>query len=419
MQVINSFIEFLQQMGAQAIMPVFIIIIGLVIRVPLKDLIKAALTVAVGFIGMFAMMGILGSSIAPSVASMAEKMGLQLTALDVGWTVPASFAWAYYLAPVVFLLTFGVNIVMILLGWTRTLNVDVWNFHNFMFAAAVIDVTTGNTVLALAAAVITNVTALLMADWAYKLTEKDYPGISFAHAFTVYWIPLSLLLNKLWGIIPGVKKVQADPETLIKKFGNWGDPMFIGFILGFLITLVAGLGVQAAILTGLSLAAVMLLLPKMVAYLMEGVSVIATRIQEVAEGSKLLRGKELLIGVDGGLLIGRPGSIVMGVVMVPIVLVIAFILPGNKTIPMGDLAVLYGLWQWTVICAKDNVFRGILSATVISALTLWIASDFAPAVTLMAEGVGYALPAGMNQITALALGNEIIPWLFYRLALLF
>ena len=57
MQAIQSVISFMQNLGAACMMPIFVFIIGLVVRVPLKQLLKASVTVGCGFIGTFMEIG--------------------------------------------------------------------------------------------------------------------------------------------------------------------------------------------------------------------------------------------------------------------------------------------------------------------------------------------------------------------------
>ena len=418
MNILMSVLDFIRNIGPQAIMPIFMIIIGLIVRVPFGKLIRAALTVAIGFIGMNLMIGLLAGSLAGPAQSMADNFGLTLETLDVGWAAIAGFSWASILVPVVFLMTLGINFGMIALGWTRTINVDVWNYHVYMFAAQIVLLQTQNVVLALLAAAITIVTSLLIADWAYPLTEHIFPGISFPHAFTVYWIPLGMLMNKLYDRIPGFRDIKADPDSIREKLGFMGEPAILGFILGILIGILSKVDFTEIVTLGLSMAAVMILLPRMVSLLMEGISTIASGVSEFAQSSKLLKGKPILIGADGGLLMSRPSVLAMAVLMIPITLIISFILPGNRVLPLGELAVLGGVWQWSVITAKENVIRGLMTAIVCCIGTLLVATSLAPIVTEMAVSTGYVLPEGVSSIIGLANGNFLVPWAFWKITAL-
>lgn len=65
MQAIQSVIDFMQNLGAACMMPIFVFIIGLIVRVPFKQLLKASITVGCGFIGTFMVMNLLSTYIGP------------------------------------------------------------------------------------------------------------------------------------------------------------------------------------------------------------------------------------------------------------------------------------------------------------------------------------------------------------------
>ena len=102
MQAIQSVISFMQNLGAACMMPIFVFIIGLVVRVPLKQLLKASVTVGCGFIGTFMVMDLLAKYIGPISTGLVEKFNLSLDVIDVGWPVTGSFAWAVPIAPLIF-----------------------------------------------------------------------------------------------------------------------------------------------------------------------------------------------------------------------------------------------------------------------------------------------------------------------------
>ena len=128
MEVIQSFINFMQNLGAACMMPIFVFIIGLVVRVPIKQLLKASVTVGCGFIGTFMVMDLLAEYIGPISTGLVEKFNLSLDVIDVGWPVTGSFAWAVPIAPLIFVGVFALNIILIVAGFTRTLDVDIWNY---------------------------------------------------------------------------------------------------------------------------------------------------------------------------------------------------------------------------------------------------------------------------------------------------
>lgn len=195
--------------------------------------------------------------------------------------------------------------------------------------------------------------------------------------------------------------------------------MFIGLIVGVVLAILAGQTPTEVIVSGLNISAVMLLLPKMVSLLMEGLSTIAEYTQKWAQNMKFLKGKELYIGIDGGILMGRPSVIVVGVIMIPIMLVIAAILPGNRVLPIADLAVLTSWFCWCPVAAKDNIFRGIVSAIIQGVIILLIATAMTNIHDIMAIQSGYVYAEGVAHTSALVMGQELVPDALYFLFNLF
>ena len=78
-------------------------------------------------------------------------------------------------------------------------------------------------------------------------------------------------MNWLFDRIPGLRDWKADPESIQKRFGVFGDSTVMGFLIGLIIGILAGYDVagtgQLAVKTG----AVMALCQKWLLILMEGV----------------------------------------------------------------------------------------------------------------------------------------------------
>ena len=97
--------------------------------------------------------------------------------------------------------------------------------------------------------------------------------------------------------------------------------------------------------------------------------------------------------------------------LVPITILLAVILPGNQTLPFGDLATIP-----FVVCLMAAVFRGNIVRTVVGGAIymtsiFYITSWVAPLVTQAAKAANFDL-GGNTSITALAEGGLWPTWLF-------
>ena len=138
MEVINAISNFLTGLGAVVLLPIVILILGLILGQPLRRAIVSALTIGVGFVGLNLVIGLLIGALAPATEALIERTGLELVAIDVGWGVAAAIAFGTTVGALVIPLAFGINIVMLILRTTKTLNVDIWNFWHYAFTGSLV-----------------------------------------------------------------------------------------------------------------------------------------------------------------------------------------------------------------------------------------------------------------------------------------
>ena len=136
----------------------------------------------------------------------------------------------------------------------------------------------------------------------------------------------------------------------------------------------------------------------------------------VADGaSELLQkrfpGRKLYIGMDTAILVGAPTTIASSVILVPITLGLAFILPGNRTLPFIDLATIPFILALMTPVFKGNVVRTIIGGTIAMIPTLYIATALSPIMTIAARQVGFKFPPGAVNITSLVDGGNALPWI--------
>lgn len=104
----------------------------------------------------------------------------------------------------------------------------------------------------------------------------------------------------------------------------------------------------------------------------------------------------------------------MGIIMVPITLGLAAILPGNHFLPFTDLPSLPYHMIGAVIGTRRNSFRALIVAVITLSLALWVATDMAPQITQMASSVGFAFEEG-TTVSGLCAGFEWIGYLLHKL----
>jgi PTS system galactitol-specific IIC component len=133
---------------------------------------------------------------------------------------------------------------------------------------------------------------------------------------------------------------------------------------------------------------------------------------------KRFAGREFYVGLDSAILIGHPITIAAAILLIPITLFLAAILPGNNTLPAADLAATAFFIAMVPPLTKGNFFRSLLYGTIIMVMVLYISSAFAPLLTQIAKDIGYAIPEGAVQITGLSGGNWVA-WVLTSISQLF
>lgn len=188
--------------------------------------------------------------------------------------------------------------------------------------------------------------------------------------------------------------------------------MMIGLILGILLGIIAGYDVKGFLTLGVNIGAVMFILPRMVRILMEGLLPLSDAIKEILQ-KRFPDRKDLYIGLDIAVAIGNPAIISAALLLTPISIILAFILPGNETLPLGDLANLAVMISMVVLATKGNVFRSLLIGIPIIIGDLLIATALAPTITKLAKDVNFSFPKGASgQVSSfLDGGNPFRFWL--------
>lgn len=414
MSIITSAVQYILDLGASAMLPIILTIFGLILGQGFVKSFRAGLTVGVGFIGINLVIGLISSYAGAAAQAMVDRLNLSLNVLDVGWPVAASITWATPIAVMLIPLLFIVNMIMLALNMTKTMDVDIWNYWHLIFAGGVIYYATGSLPLCLLCALIHAVVTFKLADWTAPAVGSflELPGVCLPHAETVAWAPVCYALNRVWDKIPGLNKVDVTGDTLKKKLGFIGEPMFLGLVLGLVIGALAGYDSKQVILTGVNMAAVLVLLPRMVSLLMEGLMPISEGARNFIQ--KRFPGKEVYIGLDAAVATGHPTVVTVSLIMIPITLALAIILPYNRLLPYADFAVLPFTVIWAVVASRGNIVRSVLSSSVMMCGILFIATNMAEATTAMGKAVGFAFPEGATQISGIDASCHILVWLFAK-----
>ena len=418
MEILGTIIQTIINMGAGVFLPIILTIVGLVFGMNFWKALKSGLLVGIGYTCLNLIVNLLISTIAP-VTSFFASSGEGYAIIDAGWSTLAGAAWATPFAAIIIPACLIINIILIKVHFTKTLNVDIWDYWHFMFTGAMAYyLLISNGVSIITAYIVGLVITLTLSVIALYLGDKmgiawrDFFGLegtSAPHqAAQTTWLVASLI-NKIIDIIPGLNKIHLTMDTFTKKFSLVGDSTILGFIIGCLLALFTGQDITTILTTGVGIASSMVVMPKMVSLLLEGITPIG---KAAVSSLKKRMGEdvEIEMGMDVALGLGDPTTITAGVIMIPITVIIALIYPNNNFFPIGSLPALVYTTVMCSLATRGDLFRTLICATVYMFYFMFAMNFLAiPATAVVAASGTYDLAGNMIVGTALdALPNLIV-----------
>lgn len=410
-----EFIQYILALGPSVMLPIVIFIFALLLGQKPGHAFRSGIMIGIGFIGIGLVIGLMLNNLGPAAKLMAERFGVQLTVVDVGWPGASPMAWASHVGGLSIPVAIAVNVIMLALGLTRVVNVDIWNIWHMAFTGALLHIATGSLVIGLIGVALHAAFVFKLGDWFVPVLEKHYEleGVAVPHGTAAYCGPIAVPIEWLLNKIPVIKDINFNSESIEEKFGVIGEPMIIGLILGAIIGAMAGYEAKLILQLGMQMAAVMVLMPKVVKCIMEGLLPVAESARVLLE--KKFTGKKFYIGLDPALLLGDSQVIAASLLFVPLTLVIAAIVPGNKVLPFGDLATIGFFVAMAVGIHHGNLFRTLISGFVIIAGTLWISTQTIGYHTILAQQAGTKLAEGVTQVASMDQGGSPITYILSQL----
>ena len=403
-------------------MPILFTIIGLCIGLKFGKSLKSGLYVGVGFVGLGIVTALLTNNFGDPLSQISELYDLQLGVFDMGWPAAAAVAYNTAVGALIIPICLGVNFLMLITKTTRTVNIDLWNYWHFAFIGAVAYFVMDQSLAwGYFAAIVCYINTLVMADLTANKFQGYYDGmdgISIPQPFVQSFTPFAILINKGLDMIPGFSKLDIDAEGLKKKFGVLGEPLVLGVIVGALIGALAQLDIKKILFLGVTMGAVMELIPRITKLFIDGLMPISEKTQDVVK--KKFNGKKVYIGMSPALVIGHPTTLVVSLLLIPVTLGLAVILPGNEFLPLASLAGMFYVFVMVLPYTKGNVVKTFIIGIIALAVGLYFVTDMAPAFTQAAHTVfeqtgdnAAKIPEGF-EAGAIDFASSLFGWVIYK-----
>ena len=414
--------SYIISLGASVMMPILFTVIGLCIGMKFGKALRAGLYVGVGFVGLGVVTALLTDNFNDPLKAISDIYHLQLNVFDMGWPAAAAVAYNTAVGALIIPICLGVNFLMLVTKTTRTVNIDLWNYWHYAFIGAVAYFVMAESLLwGYFAAIICYIITLVLADLTASKFQKyyDLDGISIPQPFCQSFMPFAIVVNKALDAIPGFSKLDIDAEGLKKKFGVLGEPLVLGVIVGALIGFAAQLNIKKILFLGVTMGAVMELIPRITKLFIDGLKPISEKTQELVDSK--FHGKKIHIGMSPALVIGHPTTLVVSILLIPIILAIAVFLPGNQFLPLASLAGMFYLFPIVLPYTKGNVVKTFIVGLIALIIGLYFVTDMAPDFTMAANAVYEAskdkaahIPDGFSG-GALDFASSLLGWTIYKL----
>ena len=385
MKIFQDIINYILGLGSAIFVPLIILILGLVAGMKFKKAFMSAITLGIAFTGMSMVIGFMSNAVSPASEALAKNTGINLPALDLGWTGAASITWSWSYAFVFFAVVLGVNFVMLLLNWTKTLNVDMWNVWGKALTAYLVYFISGSLLAGFATAIAQVILELKMGDMFQRHIEvlTGIPLVTVTHLMNisaVLLLPINVIMDK----IPFFNK-RADTKALKKKIGVFSENSVMGFIIGLGLGLAAAYGVSGSLNLAIQIATAMALFPMISKMFMQSLSPLADAMSEMMK--KRFKDREVYIGLDWPVLAGRSEIWVTAILLVPVFIGYAIILPGNAVLPLAGI-INYSIAVGGLLLTGGNLVRMLIMGVISMPIYLYAATYLTPILTGLADKTG-------------------------------
>ena len=422
MSVILNAVNWFIGLGPIILLFIIFTLLGLVFGAGVRKSFRAGITTAVGLAGIFLVVGVITGSYVPALSALAEKLGIIRPVVDVGWSV-AGFGWGWPGAVGVVLGTVAASIVMILLKGTKCLWTDIWSLWHSQVVAAMVWGITGSVGLGVGIAIVYNIIVMKLADWTAKENQEFHQmeGITIPCGYVSVFGYLAKLLAPVLRSIPGIKDVDASPEAIREKLGVFGEMSVLGAVIGVIIGLAAGYNFAGTMTLALDTALMLVLLPRMVAVLMEGITPVAGAVRDWLIDT--FEDREIHVAVDCAVQLGHPAVMASAIIVMPLAILATAFLPGYSFIIIASLAGVPYMCGAIVAHTKGNVLHTVILALLFQIVFMYGASLplISGAYTATADKLGLlsGLVDAGQQITAPDPGGGFLGMLMVFLGSLF
>lgn len=407
--------SFFDTFGKDLMVPVMIFIICKIFKTPTKKAFSSAVLVGVGLKGMTFITTEFGAVLSPLVQQLVRDTGLSLRALDIGWQSVAAIAYSTNIGMMYVGIGLLFQVVLWLVKFTDIfMPSDLWNNYSIIVWGSLFYQIKGNLPVAFILMLFINMVVLTLAELIQKRwsTYYNYPGCAMTAPHHIGDTPMYHVLNLCFHAI-GLDKVRIDPNTIKKKIGFMGEPMYIGLIVGLFLGIVGNysrLGTLAAwsqiMNISITCSAVMAIFPRVAGLFASGFTALTEYSRKTLSNSNYGKDRQFIIAVNDALGYGETATLTTGLLTIPFCVLWGFVLPGNQVVPLMVLPSLPYMVEFPVCLTNGNVLESVIMAAIVFIAKTYMASYWSETFTQIAANVGFEA-----AVNALAGGTFVIGYI--------
>ncbi|MDW8543630.1 PTS transporter subunit IIC [Staphylococcus sp. KG4-3] len=395
---LNNLFQWFIGLGGPAIMFVIITLLSLGFKVKFSKALESGIRMAIALTGMTAAISLLTDALGPALNDFIKSTGVNLHITDLGWAPMAVITWGSIYTLFFAFVCIIVNLLMLFMNKTKTLNVDLFNIWNISIIGLLVEYYAHNMI-------ITTLFVIMIYSLMLKNSDALKPSINqvlnydennvttTAHP-SLLIAPFVYIIDKfITKFLPFVDKFDFNAEILNKKIGFWGSKFSIGVYLGCFIGILGQQSLKEVLTLGFTTGVVLELFAYIGGWFGPAIEPLSNRISTIM--SSRFRGRKLFIGIDWPILASSAELWAVVNILAPILLFMAMLLPGNHVLPLGGI-LLTVLVPALLLITGGKVIRMTIIGTILLPLFLWAATMISSFLTNTSKEIG-EFPSGLSK----------------------
>lgn len=419
--MMNTINFFFNSFGTTIVIPTTIFIIALFVGYDPKKSLLYSLYAGIGLTGFSWIINKFTPIVIKIIYKMVNNTGIKRSVVDIGWEAGAVASFGSAIGLTFFIFGLLVEIILFATGITKVfMPSNLWNNFVFMLWGSLAFYVTHDWWLSLGLSFFMLLYTLLFAEIQADRWSTYYKGknITVCSAQNIVQTIPAILLDPLWNRL-GFNRTTLTPTTLKHKLGIFGEPPILGATLGLFISLIANIkdlnqvsAWEQIFQFTIQLSAVITIFPLIATVFNMAFTPLAEQIDKKSREKRAITGVEInpihdkkryFLAVDDSVGYGESATIISGIILIPIMLTLAFILPGNKTLPIVDLVLLPFMVESIVAITNGNIIKVIATSIVWFSLGLYTASWLGSLYTNAIVHYGITIPTGVILVTSFSL----------------